>query len=106
MGQTIPTIDKINSPIGYYKSNANHSKGSPMIAQIDRPTIIPLLRQPEVHNPSPTLLYNITWEKLEQLDIILKNACVRLSYIDGILEIMSSGSPTTPVKVNLCTIDS
>ena len=59
-----------------------------MIAQTDRSTIIPLLHQPEVHNPSPTLLYNITWEQLEQLDSILEKACVRLSYIDGILEIM------------------
>jgi Uma2 family endonuclease len=63
-----------------------------MIAQIDRPISIPLLRTPEAQNPDPTLLYNITWEQLEQLDLILEHTGNRLTYIDGIVEIMAPPS--------------
>ncbi len=63
-----------------------------MIAQITRPISIPLLREPEAQNPDPTLLHDITWEQLEQLDIILEHTGSRLTYIDGIVEIMAPPS--------------
>ncbi len=63
-----------------------------MIAQITRPVSIPLLREPEAQNPDPTLLHDITWEQLEQLDIILEHTGSRLTYIDGIVEIMAPPS--------------
>jgi len=63
-----------------------------MIAQLTRPISIPLLRQPEAQNPDPTLLHNITWEQLEQLDLILEHTGNRLTYIDGIVEIMAPPS--------------
>lgn len=34
------------------------------------------------------LLYNVSWEQLEQLDINLEDTGARLTYLDGILEIM------------------
>jgi Uma2 family endonuclease len=61
-----------------------------MIAQITRPAAIPLLRQPE--NPNPTILHDITWEQLEQLDTILEPQGIRLTYIDGIVEFMAPPS--------------
>lgn len=36
---------------------------------------------------SYVLLYNVTWEQLEQLDIILEDTGARLTYLDCILEI-------------------
>lgn len=63
-----------------------------MIAQLTRPSAIPLLREPEAQNPYPTLLHDITWEQLEQLDIILEHTGSRLTYIDGIVEIMAPPS--------------
>ncbi len=63
-----------------------------MIAQLTRPSAIPLLREPEAQNPDPTLLHDITWEQLEQLDIILEHTGSRLTYIDGIVEIMAPPS--------------
>ena len=63
-----------------------------MIAQLTRPLSIPLLREPEAKDPNPTLLHDITWEQLEQLDIILEHTGSRLTYIDGIVEIMAPPS--------------
>ena len=63
-----------------------------MIAQLTRPLSIPLLRAPEAQDPNPTLLHNITWEQLEQLDLILEHTGMRLTYIDGIVEIMAPPS--------------
>ena len=63
-----------------------------MIAQLTRPVSIPLLREPEAKDPNPTLLHDITWEQLEQLDIILEHTGMRLTYIDGIVEIMAPPS--------------
>ena len=63
-----------------------------MIAQLTRPVSIPLLRAPEAKDPNPTLLHNITWEQLEQLDFILEHTGMRLTYIDGIVEIMAPPS--------------
>ena len=63
-----------------------------MVAQLTRPISIPLLREPEAQDPNPTLLHNITWEQLEQLDLILEHTGSRLTYIDGIVEIMAPPS--------------
>lgn len=63
-----------------------------MIAQLTRSSAIPLLREPEVQDPNPTTLHNITWEQLEQLDTILEHTGSRLTYIDGILEITAPPS--------------
>ena len=63
-----------------------------MIAQLTRPVSIPLLRAPEAQDPNPTLLHDMTWEQLEQLDIILEHTGSRLTYIDGIVEIMAPPS--------------
>ena len=38
---------------------------------------------------SYVLLYDASWEQLEQLDINLAGTGARLSYLDSILEIMS-----------------
>ena len=54
-----------------------------MIAQLTRPSSIPLLREPEVQDPNPTTLHNVTWEQLEQLDTILEHTGCRLTYIDA-----------------------
>jgi Uma2 family endonuclease len=42
--------------------------------------------------PNPTVLYNVTWQQLEQLDELLADTGARLTYIDGILEIQSPPS--------------
>ena len=63
-----------------------------MVAQLIRPISIPLLRKPEAQDPNPTLLHDITWEQLEQLDLILEHTGSRLTYIDGIVEIMAPPS--------------
>ena len=63
-----------------------------MIAQLKRSISTPLLRTPELKNPNPTLLHDITWEQLEQLDTILEHTGSRLTYIDGIVEIMAPPS--------------
>ena len=63
-----------------------------MIAHLTRPSAIPLLREPEVQDPNPTTLHNVTWEQLEQLDTILEHTGSRLTYIDGIVEIMAPPS--------------
>lgn len=50
--------------------------------------ISPILEKPTSSN-SYVLLYNVSWEQLEQLDITLAGTSARLTYLDGILEIMS-----------------
>ena len=78
-----------------------------MIAQITRPISIPLLREPEAQNPDPTLLHDITWEQLEQLDLILEHTGSRLTYIDGIVEIMAPPSEAheTPKATVSCILE-
>jgi Uma2 family endonuclease len=38
---------------------------------------------------NPIVLYHITWEQLEQLDLSLADTGARLTYLDGMLEIMA-----------------
>ncbi|MBW4513325.1 MAG: Uma2 family endonuclease [Scytonematopsis contorta HA4267-MV1] len=49
----------------------------------------PVLEKPTLKN-SCVLLYNVSWEQLEQLDVILEGTGAHLTYLDGILEISSS----------------
>ncbi|BAY90725.1 MULTISPECIES: Uma2 family endonuclease [unclassified Tolypothrix] len=49
----------------------------------------PVLEKPSTSETSYVLLYNVSWEKLEQLDVALAGTSARLTYLDGILEIMS-----------------
>ncbi|MCM0593773.1 MAG: Uma2 family endonuclease [Gloeotrichia echinulata CP02] len=49
----------------------------------------PVLEKPTSSETSYVLVYNVSWEQLEQLDIALAGTSARLSYLDGILEIMS-----------------
>ncbi|WYL92976.1 MAG: Uma2 family endonuclease [Gloeotrichia echinulata IR180] len=49
----------------------------------------PVLEKPTTSETSYVLVYNVSWEQLEQLDIALAGTSARLSYLDGILEIMS-----------------
>lgn len=49
----------------------------------------PVLQKPTTSETSYVLLYNVSWEQLEQLDIALAGTSARLTYLDGILEIMS-----------------
>jgi Uma2 family endonuclease len=58
-----------------------------MTAQLMPPKPLPLLLETQGES-NPIVLHNITWEKLEQLDEVLADTGVRLTYIDGILEIM------------------
>lgn len=51
--------------------------------------ISPVLGKPSTPKESSVLLNNISWEQLEQLDVTLAGTGARLSYLDGILEIMS-----------------
>ncbi len=51
---------------------------------------LPLILEPGA--PNPILLYNVTWEKLEQLEAALADTGARLTYMDGILEIMAPPS--------------
>jgi Uma2 family endonuclease len=62
-----------------------------MTAQLIKPNTIPLVLD-HPGEPNPIVLYNVTWEQLEQLDVILADTGARLTYIDGILEIMSPPS--------------
>ncbi|WGV26773.1 Uma2 family endonuclease [Halotia branconii] len=48
-----------------------------------------VLEKPSTSNTSYVLLYNVSWEQLEQLDVALTGTSARLTYLDGILEIMS-----------------
>jgi Uma2 family endonuclease len=60
-----------------------------MTAQLipPKPLALPLILE-TAGEPNPIVLHNITWEKLEQLDEVLADTGARLTYIDGILEIM------------------
>jgi Uma2 family endonuclease len=58
-----------------------------MTAQLMPPKPLPLLLETQ-GEANPIVLHNITWEKLEQLDELLADTGARLTYIDGILEIM------------------
>jgi Uma2 family endonuclease len=58
-----------------------------MTAQLIQPSPLPVVL-PTPGEPNPIVLYNITWEQLEQLDNTLANTGARLTYLDGILEIM------------------
>jgi Uma2 family endonuclease len=49
----------------------------------------PVLQKPTSSETTYVLLYNVSWEQLEQLDITLSGTSARLTYLDGILEIMS-----------------
>lgn len=49
----------------------------------------PVLEKPTTPSNNYVLLYDVSWEKLEQLDIILAGTGTLLTYLDGILEIMS-----------------
>jgi Uma2 family endonuclease len=49
----------------------------------------PVLEKPTTSETSYVLVYNVSWEQLEQLDIALAGTSARLTYLDGILEIMS-----------------
>lgn len=51
--------------------------------------VFPVLEKPSTSETSYVLLYNVSWEKLEQLDVALAGTSARLTYLDGILEIMS-----------------
>jgi Uma2 family endonuclease len=49
----------------------------------------PVLEKPITSETSYVLLYNVSWEQLEQLDVALAGTSARLTYLDNILEIMS-----------------
>ncbi|BAZ00950.1 hypothetical protein NIES37_49480 [Tolypothrix tenuis PCC 7101] len=49
----------------------------------------PVLEKPSTSETSYVLLYNVSWEQLEQLDVTLAGTSARLTYLDGILEIIS-----------------
>jgi Uma2 family endonuclease len=49
----------------------------------------PVLEKPTTLKNSCVLLYNVSWEQLEQLDVTLEGTGAHLTYLDGILEIMS-----------------
>jgi Uma2 family endonuclease len=49
----------------------------------------PVLEKPTTAETSYILLYNVSWEQLEQVDVALAGTSARLTYLDGILEIMS-----------------
>ncbi|MBD2596114.1 Uma2 family endonuclease [Nostoc spongiaeforme FACHB-130] len=48
-----------------------------------------VLEQPSNVETSYVLLSNVSWEQLEQLDVALAGTNASLSYLDGLLEIMS-----------------
>jgi Uma2 family endonuclease len=58
-----------------------------MTAQLIPPKPLPLILE-TAGESNPIVLHNVTWEQLEQLDAILADTGARLTYIDGILEIM------------------
>lgn len=49
----------------------------------------PTLEKPTTPSSTYVLLYDVSWEQLEQLDVTLAGTGARLTYLDGILEIMS-----------------
>lgn len=48
-----------------------------------------VIEKPTTPQSTYVLLNNVSWEQLEQLDITLAGTGARLTYLDGILEIMS-----------------
>ncbi len=62
-----------------------------MTAQLIQPQpqsqMLPLVFETEGEQ-NPIVLYNITWEQFEQLDLTLADTGARLTYLDGMLEIM------------------
>jgi Uma2 family endonuclease len=62
-----------------------------IIPQLVQPKPLPLVLETQ-GEPDPIVLYNVTWEQLEQLDTILADTGARFTYLDGILEIMSPPS--------------
>ncbi|QLE39737.1 Uma2 family endonuclease [Nostoc sp. C052] len=52
----------------------------------------PVLENPTTAETFYVLLYNVSWEQLEQLDVTLTGTGARLTYLDNILEIMSPHS--------------
>ncbi|MHC5612963.1 MAG: hypothetical protein ACYTXA_18645 [Nostoc sp.] len=61
----------------------------------------PVIAKPVTPKTSYVLLYNLSWDQLEKLDINLEGTSARLTYLDGILEIMSPLSENNPP--NSCT---
>lgn len=49
----------------------------------------PVLEKPTTPSSTYVLLYDVSWEQLEQLDVTLAGTGARLTYLDGVLEIMS-----------------
>ena len=49
----------------------------------------PVIDKPTAPKASYVLLHNVSWQQLEQLDINLQGTGARLTYLDGILEILS-----------------
>ncbi|MBH8562674.1 Uma2 family endonuclease [Nostoc sp. CENA67] len=49
----------------------------------------PVLEKPANSETTYVILYNVSWEQLEQLNVALLGTSARLTYLDGILEIMS-----------------
>ena len=49
----------------------------------------PVIEKPAIPKTSFVLLDNVSWDQLEKLDVDLEGTGARLTYLDGILEIMS-----------------
>lgn len=49
----------------------------------------PVIEKPTTSQTSCVLLDNVSWEQLEKLDVDLAGTGARLTYLDGILEIMA-----------------
>ncbi len=49
----------------------------------------PVLEKPATPKTNYVLLYNVSWDQLEKLDVDLEGTGAQLTYLDGILEIMS-----------------
>ena len=49
----------------------------------------PVLEKPATPKTNYVLLYNVSWDQLEKLDLDLEGTGARLTYLDEILEIMS-----------------
>ncbi len=49
----------------------------------------PVLEKPATPKTNYVLLYNVSWDQLEKLDVDLEGTGARLTYLDEILEIMS-----------------
>jgi Uma2 family endonuclease len=62
-----------------------------MTAQLIQPNRLPLVLD-TLGEANPIVLYGVSWEQLAQLDVLLANTGARLTYIDGILEIMAPPS--------------